>query len=623
MTSGRLRGLAKFGLASVVLLAGPSASGLLDRPSGDGGSARAQGAASLSPFQCYSVRATRGFAPFLPVSGLDIVDRFGASSVDLRRTSRLCAPASVEGSPASVPSEAEHLESYTAKRSSGAERFARVERLRIVDEFGPLLVDVLKPSSFLVPTTASETAPPAAPTPETDHLTCYKIRVSKGTPRFRPLRGAIVEDGFGPLAVDVRKPTLFCAPTNPENEAPGAESHAAHLTCYKARARSVFAPRTGVHAHNGFGPETLDLLGVSDVCLPSIVDPLVEPTPTPTGGNTPTPTPTLTPTPSPTPTPTPTATPTPSPSPTPSPTPTPGFTPPPSEFSRTCAIGGPNSWIALQFRDTPLGDLRIQGSLSGSQDFAFSAVDPSTGARSVHVPASAIHFDPVVLPVPVVQPVRVCITPTGPDGSGTIDCDGGSSEVDITVRQDHRTNAAPGAGGGLPQDPECADTRTLPDGSVSQACLESTGGTCNIRNTHVGTCSSPLEYSSGGTFAAGDVRLAEYLTIRQVSNIGPDNQQCTGDDTYGPPAALRTFFTTGTARATLYDANSVAGATLDQGAVGCETCATEVSGAGRSCELIDGVDGDLTGLMVAGAFAVLDLDSLVGDAVVTIQAECQ
>jgi hypothetical protein len=99
---------------------------------------------------------------------------------------------------------------------------------------------------------------------------------------------------------------------------------------------------------------------------------------------------------------------------------------------------------SLQFRDAPLADLRIPGSLSGSQEFAFGVLDPLTGARSLHLPASAIHFDPVVLPVLVVAPARVCITPTGPDGSGKIDVDGGDSDVDIAVRQDHRTNAAPG-----------------------------------------------------------------------------------------------------------------------------------------------------------------------------------
>lgn len=119
------------------------------------------------------------------------------------------------------------------------------------------------------------------------------------------------------------------------------------------------------------------------------------------------------------------------------------------------------------------------------------------------------------------------------------------------------------------------------------------------------------------------MRLTEYVTIRQVSNVGGDGRQCTGDDTYGPPANVRVFFTTGTARATVFDANAVANATLDQGAPGCEGCVTQVTGDGRACNQITGGSGSLNNLMLVSAFAVLDLDATVGDAAVTIQAECQ
>jgi hypothetical protein len=146
---------------------------------------------------------------------------------------------------------------------------------------------------------------------------------------------------------------------------------------------------------------------------------------------------------------------------------------------------------------------------------------------------------------------------------------------------------------------------------------------CNVSNRHPGTCNGPLEYVESGTFASGDVRLTEYVTIRQVSNVGPDGQECTGDDTYGAPANATVFFTTGTARATIYDANAVANASLDHGAAGCEACVTQLTGDGRACSQITGGNGSVNNLLLVGSFAVLDLDANVGDAAVTIQAECQ
>ena len=367
-----------------------------------------------------------------------------------------------------------------------------------------------------------------------------------------------------------------------------------------------------------------------ELCVPSRLDlpPGATPTPTVTApptvtptqtGATTTPTPTVAPTVTVIPTPTPTFTVAPTAIRTTTPTPTATASP----IVRTCTIGGANSFVALQFRDTPLGDLRLQGALSGTQQLGFGGLDGATSERPIAVPASSMTFDPVQLPVPIGQPVRVCLTATGIDGTGKIDCNGGAAALDITTRVDHSTNAAPGSNGGSPQDPECDDTAVAPDGERSEACRESMVSTCNVTNRHPGTCNGPLAYVESGTFASGDVRLVEYVTIRQVSNVGPDGQQCTGDDTYGPPASVRVFFTTGTARATVFDANGVANALLDQGAPGCEACVTQVTGDGRACNQITGGSGSLDNLMLVSTFAVLDLDGTVGDAAVTIQAECQ
>lgn len=48
--------------------------------------------------------------------------------------------------------------------------------------------------------------------------------------------------------------------------------------------------------------------------------------------------------------------------------------------------------------------------------------------------------------------------------------------------------------GGLPQDPECNDTRTAPDGGIANACLESAVTSCNSSDPHMGACNSPYEW---------------------------------------------------------------------------------------------------------------------------------
>jgi hypothetical protein len=74
------------------------------------------------------------------------------------------------------------------------------------------------------------------------------------------------------------------------------------------------------------------------------------------------------------------------------------------------------------------------------------------------------------------------------------------------------------------------------------------------------------------------------LIVRLVSDVGPDMQQCTSDDVYSAPAQFNAVLTTGTARATVFDANNVDNSLLDDHfsaalPQGCSTCVTQVTGA--------------------------------------------
>jgi hypothetical protein len=595
--------------------------------------AGAQSPPPLDHFQCYQSKTASGTAHFVPIPYLVTADQFGEWRFSVNKPAELCAPANVEGSDASAPSHAEHLESYQIKRVPGTGKFPKTLHQTVIDAFGNMTVDLLKPERLYVPTAKSLVTPPTAlSSPVTDFFTCYKMRTSPGTPKFLPRLASVVSDQFGSLSVNILKPKRLCVATNVSNSEPGADTHAEHLVCYQGKLQSNFTPLRAYTA-NEFGNETLDVKKAIEVCVPAQVNPQpATPTPTLTSNVTPTVTPTST---APTATPTITTTPTPTftvgnpatatktatPTATKTPTPTATATP----ISRTCSIDNTLSKIYLQVKHPSFGNLRLAGALGGSQTLQFGPQD-GNGVRQVSIPSGSIQFDPVDISF-AGQHVRICVKDAGIDGTGKVDCNGGDPNINLNVRVDHNTANAPGSNGGLPQDPECDDTRTNPDGATSQACLESVSGSCNANNTHPGACNSPTEYVESGTFVSGDFRVAESLSLQLVSDVGGDGIQCTADDTYSDPVVFRAFLTTGTARATIYDANNVANSILDHqtgGAppLGCSSCVTQVVGAPRGCSNITG-SGGLKNLKLVGALPVIDIDPQVGDAGVNIEITCQ
>jgi hypothetical protein len=612
------------------------AASLLATPAVIVSEAGAQSPPPLDHFQCYQSKTASGTAHFVPIPYLVTIDRFGEWRYSVSKPTELCAPANVEGSDATAPSHAEHLESYQIKRVPGTGKFPKTLNQTVVDAFGTMTVDLLKPERLYVPSAKSLVTPPTAPgAPVTDHFTCYKMRTSPHTPKFLPRLASVVSDQFGSLSLNILKPKRLCVATNVSNTEPGADTHTEHLVCYQAKMQSTFTPLRAYTA-NEFGNETLDVKKPIEVCVPAAVNPVnatptvtatpqTTPTVTPTS-TAPTPTPTLSTTPTPTftvgvpATPTKTATPTATKTPTPTPTTTP--------ISRVCTIDDTLSQIALQVKFSG-SNIRVRGPLGGSQTMQFYPQD-GNGVRQISIPHGSIVFDPISIDVPPAGPannVFVCVTDAGIDGTGKVDCNGGDPDIDLNVRADHNTNNPPGSNGGLPQDPECDDTRVDPDGNTTSACMESASGSCNPNNTHPGVCNGPTEYVQSGTFTNGDFRVAETLTLRLVSDFGPDGIQCTNDDTYSAPATLRAFLTTGDARATVYDANNVSNALIDNqtgGAapLGCSSCITLVSGVPRTCSNITGSGGVKT-LKLVGALPVVDIDASVGDAGVTIEITCK
>jgi hypothetical protein len=246
--------------------------------------------AATDHFACYLARNASGTPKFTPRPGVHLVDANRSATAEVKKPRFLCAPASLNGGQPAAPTHPDHLEDYQIKATP---RFAKLGGVHVSDEFGMLIVDLLKPATLQVPTAKSHTAPPIEPiAPAVDHFECYQARVTRGTTPFAR-RTVTVADQFGSRTLELKKVKRVCLPVDKNDEAPGAESHPDHLVCYQARDRSAqrFTAVSPIYTANQFGNETLQAKKPAELCVAALRQP-TGPTPTPTPGG---PTPTATP----------------------------------------------------------------------------------------------------------------------------------------------------------------------------------------------------------------------------------------------------------------------------------------------------------------------------------------
>ena len=217
----------------------------------------------LDHFQCYEVKR-RVFTP-IPVT---VTDQFGTtagSSVD--RGEVFCAPADKNGEDPGAEDDPDFLAGYRFKHP-----FTKVRNQKIVNQFGTTFVDVLRPAWLFVPSSINLASPP----PAIDHFQCYKVKRSRGTPKFIQISGVNVVDYLGSYTEILVKPRFLCAPANKNGEDPGAETHLEHLLCYKTRAPKLGGVTNQFVANqfgNQLGQQGFDLIRRVEFCVPSLKNP--------------------------------------------------------------------------------------------------------------------------------------------------------------------------------------------------------------------------------------------------------------------------------------------------------------------------------------------------------------
>ncbi len=231
-----------------------------------------------------------------------LADRFEAKDYDVKKPVGLCAPADVNAS--GIHDAADRLRAYqitqvrksclagapaNAGRACASEeecggakkttafcattpKLTPHTNLPIESPFGSLHVDVVAADRLLVPSATSVTGPVAPPDPSkvsVDHFKCYKVKLSRGAPKFRPMLGVSVSGGPARL-FDVKKPARLCTPV--DANAGGIAHPATLLTCFEVvpqKGQPKNVPIKGIFVNDRFGPEQADAVTLGDLCVPS------------------------------------------------------------------------------------------------------------------------------------------------------------------------------------------------------------------------------------------------------------------------------------------------------------------------------------------------------------------
>jgi hypothetical protein len=213
----------------------------------------------LRHFQCY--QTPRGAFPV--INGVSVVDQFGPSTVRVIRPKRLCNPANKNGEDPTAPDDINHLAGYVIKQTSPPPQ--RVGNIQVTNQFGTLVLEIAKAEYLLVPTAKSLTGPPGPlPSRVVDHFKCYKIHGAK-----QRVSGLTIVDQFGTIGLDILKPLRLCAPADKNGE--GILDPNTHLLCYKIRQTSVpfFRGINPVFIDNQFQVTQTEVDHLRELCVPS------------------------------------------------------------------------------------------------------------------------------------------------------------------------------------------------------------------------------------------------------------------------------------------------------------------------------------------------------------------
>jgi hypothetical protein len=223
----------------------------------------------LDDFLCYKEKKLGGQTVF---GNVLLADCFESGFFDVEVRRHLCTPADKNGE--GVLDPVTHQRDYLIRPSAGTPPFVKRFGKVVTNQLGSITLDVIRRSTLRVPTTKDLIATPAPPNPlaaNYEHFKCYKARVTKGTQPFASTTVTVADQFNNPAKnFTVVKPKRFCTPVDKNGE--GIVNDTRFLLCYKVRAASPITVPATVFTNNQFGPETVALKAVDELCIPSVIN---------------------------------------------------------------------------------------------------------------------------------------------------------------------------------------------------------------------------------------------------------------------------------------------------------------------------------------------------------------
>ncbi len=244
----------------------------------------------IDHFLLYKLKSPKGAPALVPPLGVELADQFETRDVMVAKEDLLGVPVDKNGE--GTLDDLTHLVAYSTSDERGQAKHVR-RTVSVTNQFGSVRVRTTVAKRLMVPASKGLADFLPAPDPlahAVDHYRCYGVAVAKGE-RFQKIERVHVADQFQDKRIDVLKPFMLCNPA--EKRWAGAVEpirHADdHLLCYRVRA-SKSEPRhapTNVFLTDQFGQLSRSTVKETELCVPSSTVILDPPTPTPSPTATP------------------------------------------------------------------------------------------------------------------------------------------------------------------------------------------------------------------------------------------------------------------------------------------------------------------------------------------------
>ena len=146
--------------------------------------------------------------------------------------------------------------------------FTRGRNQTIANQFGSIVLDLVRRDVLMVPTALSlDGQPEPLPLSTIDHYQCYRTKPARAQPRFQKMQVS-VKNGIEDASFTLVRPYRLCVPASKNGEDPMAPRHPSVLLCYRAKG----GPRFGTipaQIVNQFGTDDISMIHRRELCVPS------------------------------------------------------------------------------------------------------------------------------------------------------------------------------------------------------------------------------------------------------------------------------------------------------------------------------------------------------------------